>query len=54
MAGKYLKVKCKCGNEQIIFSHTTHKIECSGCKEVIAEARGGKANVLAKIMEELE
>ena len=54
MMSKYMKVKCKCGTECVIFSHTTHKIECSGCNEVIAEPQGGKANVLAKIIEELD
>lgn len=54
MASKYLKVKCKCGNEQVIFSHATQKIDCSQCKETIAEPKGGRANILAKIVEELD
>jgi small subunit ribosomal protein S27e len=54
MAGKYLKIKCKCGNEQIIYSHTTHKVDCTACKEVLAEPQGGTANILGKIVEELD
>jgi len=54
MAGKYVKVKCKCGNEQVIYSHTTHKVNCSGCKEVLAEPQGGRANILGKVVEDAE
>lgn len=53
MAGKYLKVQCKCGNEQVVFSHTTSVVKCSGCKEPLAHPSGGTAVIHGKIVEEL-
>lgn len=50
MAGKFLKVKCKCGEEQMVYSHSSHSVYCSSCKEKIVEARGGKAIILAEII----
>ena len=41
---KFLKVRCKnCGNEQVLFSHSTMTIKCNVCNEVLAEPSGGKA-----------
>ena len=54
MAGKYLKVQCKCGNEQVIFSHTTSIVKCGGCKEPLAHPSGGTAVVHGKIVAELK
>lgn len=53
MAGKYLKVQCKCGNEQTVFSHTTAVVKCSGCNEALAHPSGGAAVVHGKVVEEL-
>lgn len=53
MAGKYLKVQCKCGNEQVVFSHTTQIVNCSGCKEPLAHPSGGAAVVHGKVVAEL-
>jgi ribosomal protein S27E len=50
MAGKYIKVRCNCGNEQIVYDRTTHKVECSKCKETLAEPQGGRANILGKVV----
>ena len=50
---KYLRVKCKCGNEQNIFSHTTSVVNCSSCKEPLAHPSGGEAVVHGKIVKEL-
>lgn len=51
---KFLKVKCNCGNEMVIFGAATTKVECNGCKETLAETTGGKVHVLGKVVEELE
>ena len=51
MSGKFLKVRCKCKNEQVIFSKPASVVKCLVCKEVIAEPRGSKAVIHAKILE---
>lgn len=53
MAGKYLKVKCKCGNEQKVFDCTTAIVYCEKCKEPLAHPMGGKAVIHGEIIEEL-
>ncbi|MEM4366776.1 MAG: hypothetical protein QW035_01440 [Candidatus Anstonellales archaeon] len=50
---KFVKVKCKCGNVQIIFTHTTTKINCSGCNATLAAPTGGRAAIIGTIVEEL-
>ena len=50
MPGKFLKVKCKCKNEQVIFEKPASVIKCLVCKEVIAEPTGGKAMIHAKVL----
>jgi ribosomal protein S27E len=52
MTSKYLKVKCKCGEESVIFSNVTRNVHCGKCNEILAEPRGGMAHVLGKIVEE--
>ncbi len=43
MSGKFLKVKCKCGSSQIMFSHATSVVNCDGCKEVLSNPTGATA-----------
>ncbi len=52
MASKYLKVKCKCGEDTVMFSNATRNVHCGKCNEIIAEPRGGRAHVLGKVVEE--
>jgi len=47
---KFLKVKCKCRNEQIIFNKASMVVKCLVCGAVLAEPTGG----LAKIKSEYE
>jgi len=43
---RFLRVRCRgCDSEQIVFSHTTHLIKCRNCGEVLAEPKGGKAEI---------
>ncbi|MBU0591666.1 30S ribosomal protein S27e [Candidatus Micrarchaeota archaeon] len=49
----YIKVKCKCGEEKIIFSHSTSVVKCSKCSEPIVHPSGGKAIVHAEEVEDL-
>ena len=48
---RFLRVRCvSCESEQIIFSHSTTKIICQTCGEVLAEPTGGKAKVNAPVI----
>lgn len=53
MEGKFLKVKCKCGNEQKLFSHTTQVVKCGGCGQPLAHPAGGAAIIHGDVVEEL-
>lgn len=51
---RFIKVRCQsCKNEQIIFEGATTKVKCLICDATIAEPKGGKANVLARVVEVL-
>jgi small subunit ribosomal protein S27e len=50
MTGKFLKVRCRCKNEQVIFEKPSAVVKCLVCDEVLAEPTGGKANIKAKIL----
>ncbi len=52
---KFLKVKCnKCRNEQILFSKAAAQVKCLVCEKVLAEPRGGTADIKAKVVEILD
>ncbi len=52
--GKFVRVKCEdCGNEQVIFKHAASVIKCLVCEKIMAEPKGGKAEIKAEIVEEL-
>ncbi|MGB9740945.1 MAG: 30S ribosomal protein S27e [Candidatus Bathyarchaeia archaeon] len=47
----FIRVKClKCGNEQIIFSHATNRINCNVCGTELAEPSSGKAIIKGEII----
>ena len=51
MTVNFLRVKCgKCKNEQVIFERPANVVECLVCGEVLAEPRGGKARIKAKVL----
>ncbi|MCD6513711.1 MAG: 30S ribosomal protein S27e [Candidatus Asgardarchaeum sp.] len=50
---KFLRVRCKCGNEQIIFDRCSIRVICNVCGEVLAEPTGGKSKIYGEIIEEL-
>jgi small subunit ribosomal protein S27e len=55
MAQNFYKVECaECGNEQKVFSHASTTVDCLICSEPVAEPKGGKAEIHAEIVEELE
>jgi len=52
---KFIKVRCKkCGNEQIIFDKASTVVKCLKCGETLALPTGGKAKILAEIVEVYE
>ncbi len=51
---KFIKVRCKCKNEQIIFGKTSTKVKCLVCSENLAVPTGGKSKILSQILEVLE
>ncbi|OYT41491.1 30S ribosomal protein S27e [Candidatus Pacearchaeota archaeon ex4484_26] len=50
---KFLRVRCKCKNEQIIFGKASNKVKCLVCGKVLAEPAGGKIKVKSRILEVL-
>ncbi|HDJ89372.1 MAG TPA: 30S ribosomal protein S27e [Thermoprotei archaeon] len=52
---KFIRVRCpSCENEQVIFSHAKSVVRCLVCDEILAKPTGGKAKIIAKVLEELE
>ena len=51
---RFIKVRCQsCKNEQNIFEGATTKVKCLICDAVLAEPKGGKADIKARIVEVL-
>jgi small subunit ribosomal protein S27e len=53
---QFLKIKCVCSNEQIIFEHAKIPIKCLVCNEILAIPTGGKIKIdekKAKIIQQL-
>jgi small subunit ribosomal protein S27e len=52
---KFLRVKCPdCENEQIVFEKASTTVGCVVCGRVLAEPRGGSAEIRAEILATLE
>jgi len=52
---KFCRVKCPdCENEQLIFEKASTVVDCAVCGHILAEPTGGKANIKAEILAELE
>ncbi len=52
-ASRFLKVVCRCKNEQIIFNRPSTVVRCLVCGSVLAEPTGGKGRVKARIVKVL-
>jgi len=51
---RFIKIRCQsCKNEQIIFEGATTRVKCLVCNVVIAEPKGGKADIKARTIEVL-
>ena len=51
---KFIIVKCKCGNEQKMFSTPTMIVRCRVCNEMLAQPTGGKAALTGKYVKDAE
>ncbi len=52
---RFLKVKCKkCRNEQIIFNKASTEVKCLVCETVLAQPRGGLADIQTTIEEVMD
>ena len=52
---KFIKIRCpKCKNEQIMYGKSSTTVLCLVCGRKLAEPKGGKAKVKARVLEVLE
>ena len=51
---KFVKVRCICKNEQIIFGKASQHVKCLVCGKEVSQPTGGKANIKARVLEVLE
>jgi len=42
---KFIRVKCKCGNEQNVFGNASSKVACLVCGETVAKPSGSRVEV---------
>ncbi len=51
---RFIKVRCQgCKNEQVIFEGATTEVKCLICESILAEPKGGKAKINARVIEVL-
>ncbi|MCX6778056.1 MAG: 30S ribosomal protein S27e [Candidatus Micrarchaeota archaeon] len=48
--GRFLRIKCECGNEQNIFGNAASEVKCLACGKVVAKPKGSRAVVYGKII----
>jgi small subunit ribosomal protein S27e len=52
---KFVKVRCEaCKNEQVVFSNASTSVNCLVCSKEVAHSTGGKAKIIARMLEVLE
>lgn len=51
---KFLKLKCKCGNEQVVFNKAATRVKCIKCNTSLLNTTGGKSEVKAEVIETYE
>ena len=52
--GKFIKVRCECKNEQVIFGKCASQVDCLVCGKPLAKSAGGKSKINAQVIEILE
>ena len=49
----FVKVRCKCKNEQVVFDSVSTVVKCLVCNEDLARPTGGKAEITGRVLEVL-
>ncbi|MFH1056553.1 MAG: 30S ribosomal protein S27e [Candidatus Micrarchaeota archaeon] len=52
--GKFLLVKCDCGEEAVVYGDSKSRVNCKKCGSPMAEPKGGRAKITARILEVLQ
>jgi len=50
----FVKVRCECKNEQIIFGNAAQPVSCLVCDKPLATPTGGRAQISATVLEVLK
>jgi len=50
----FVRVRCTCKNEQVIFGRAAMDVNCLVCGEPLAKPSGGKTKITAQVLEVLE
>lgn len=50
---KFLRIKCKCGNEQVTFSHATTQVNCLVCGSGLGTPTGSRLALHCKVVQVL-
>jgi small subunit ribosomal protein S27e len=54
-SSKFIRIRCpKCKNEQVMFGKSASKVGCLVCGRTLAEPKGGRSKVKARVLEILE
>ncbi|MDP3918476.1 MAG: 30S ribosomal protein S27e [Nanoarchaeota archaeon] len=54
MKNKFLRVRCECKNEQIVFERASTNVNCLVCNKQLTKSTGGKAKIEGRVLEALE
>lgn len=53
LSSQFIRVRCECKNEQVIFAKVSTPVNCLVCGATLARPTGGKARISATIVEVL-
>ncbi|MEM0475329.1 MAG: hypothetical protein QW343_00870 [Candidatus Norongarragalinales archaeon] len=48
---KFLRIQCSCGADAVVFGDSKTNVHCKKCGNLLVRARGGRAKILAKVLE---
>lgn len=52
---RFILVRCPdCGNEQVVFSHSSLAVQCGICGRILAIPTGGKARIESQVLKVLD
>ena len=50
---KFLRVRCDCGEDMVVYGDSKTEIYCEKCGNLVAEPKGGRAVINCRIIEVL-